>query len=42
MFTAGMPLAGELFFMYATMLIAVLTGVCFQLGIYDVQRVYDF
>ena len=27
MFTAGMPLAGELFFMYATMLIAVPTGV---------------
>ena len=27
MFTTGMPLAGELFFMYATMLIAVPTGV---------------
>lgn len=27
MFTAGMPVAGELFFMYATMLIAVPTGV---------------
>ncbi len=27
MFTVGMPLAGELFFMYATMLIAVPTGV---------------
>jgi len=27
MFTAGMPLAGELFFMYATMLIAIPTGV---------------
>src|SRR5690554_3981900 len=27
MFTLGMPLAGELFFMYATMLIAVPTGV---------------
>ena len=27
MFTVGMPLSGELFFMYATMLIAVPTGV---------------
>src|SRR5690606_5066226 len=27
MFTVGMPLAGELFFMYSTMLIAVPTGV---------------
>ncbi len=27
MFTAGMPLGGELFFMYATMLIAIPTGV---------------
>ena len=27
MFTVGMPIAGELFFMYATMLIAVPTGV---------------
>jgi len=27
MFTVGMPLAGELFFMYATMMIAVPTGV---------------
>ena len=27
MFTVGMPLAGELFFMFATMLIAVPTGV---------------
>ena len=27
MFTTGMPLAGELFFMYCTMLIAVPTGV---------------
>ena len=27
MFTTGMPLVGELFFMYATMLIAVPTGV---------------
>ena len=27
MFTVGMPLGGELFFMYATMLIAVPTGV---------------
>ena len=27
MFTSGMPLAGELFFMYLTMLIAVPTGV---------------
>ena len=27
MFTVGMPLAGQLFFMYATMLIAVPTGV---------------
>ena len=26
MFTVGMPLAGELFFMYTTMLIAVPTG----------------
>ena len=27
MFTVGMPLAGELFFMYSTMLIAIPTGV---------------
>ena len=27
MFTVGLPLAGELFFMYATMLVAVPTGV---------------
>ena len=27
MFTVGIPLAGELYFMYATMVIAVLTGV---------------
>ena len=27
MYTVGMPIAGELFFMYATMLIAVPTGV---------------
>src|SRR5690606_35141639 len=27
MFTAGMPLGGELFFMYATMLISIPTGV---------------
>ena len=27
MYTTGMPLAGELFFMYATMMIAVPTGV---------------
>ena len=26
MYTVGMPIAGELFFMYATMLIAVPTG----------------
>ena len=41
MYTVGMPLAGELFFMYATMLIAVPTGVKIFNWVHHVARIDD-
>jgi hypothetical protein len=42
MFTTGMPVTGQLFFMYATMLIAVPTGrEDLQLGRHDVAGLDD-